>query len=295
MQIETLKIYCDVARLRSFSLCAEQNEITQSTVSQAVQGLEEHLGVTLIDRSQRPWKLTSEGEIFQHGCQDILHRYEDLEKEVKHSLEEKQSVVRMVSIYSVGLRHMSDYVKKFSLLSPQTEVQLEYAHPDKVYESVLNEKADLGIVSFPYARRDLSVIPWRHEDMVMACPPDHPLGVKKEIELSRINQEKFVTFDKQLIIRKEINRFLRDHKIDVDVSLEFDNIEAIKRAVEAGSGISILPRPTLDHEVKSGILKAIPFKTINFKRPLGIIYRRGKHFTLSMNRFVELLQGVESS
>lgn len=288
--METLKVFCDVVRFRSFSKGAQENFLSQSAASQAVHHLEERLGVVMLDRAHRPFKLTHEGKFFYEGCREVLDRYLDLEAKVKSFHEEVNSNIRIACIYSVGLRHMSRYVEIFSKQHPHAHIHLEYLHPDRVYESVLNEEVDLGVVSFPKASRELSVIPWRVEPMVLALSPEHSLARMKEMDPGQLKGEKFVGFDKNLVIRKEVDRFLRRHKTEVNVVLEFDNIEAIKRAVEIASGVSILPRPTLDREVKTGTLVAIPFSGKELIRPLGIIHRRGKNFHVNIARFIDLLR-----
>jgi DNA-binding transcriptional LysR family regulator len=290
MQIESLKIFCDVARLRSFSRGAEANNVLQSTASQAVLQLEERLGVALIDRSCRPWRLTREGEVFFEGSREVVARYFALEAQVKNIHGEIDSVVRVAAIYSVGLGDMSHLIAKFGERYAPARVQIEYLHPDRVYERVLRDEADLGIVSFPQTRRELTVIPWRQEPMVVVCPPQHRLARAKKIALTEVQGESFVGFDRELTIRKEVDRFLKSKGVSVNVVLEFDNIEGIKRAVEVASGISILPQPTLDHEVESGTLVAVPVATKQFARPLGIIHRRGKKLYASTDRFIELLR-----
>jgi DNA-binding transcriptional LysR family regulator len=291
MQVESLKIFCDVARLGSFSRGAEANGVLQSAASQAVHQLEKHLGAALIDRSRRPWQLTAEGRLFYEGCRDVLARHRDLEARVRRHHADADAVVRVAAIYSVGLGDMSQYIRRFSKSSAQVRVQVSYLHPDQVYESVIEEKADLGIVSFPQWRRELTVIPWREEPMVVACPPQHRLaGRKKKTALKEIAGEKFVGFDRDLVIRKQVDRFLRQHGVAVEVVVEFDNIEAIKRAVEVASGISILPEPTLNREVKTGTLVAVPFTPGGFVRPLGIIHLRGRKLHPSAQSFIELLQ-----
>ena len=185
---------------------------------------------------------------------------------------------------------MNQHTRRFSELYPRARIHLEYLHPEKVYESVLQETIDIGIVSFPQSRRNIAVIPWRVEPMVVVCYPDHPLAREREIMPSQLSGEKFVGLDRDIVVRKEIDRFLKQQRVEVEVVLEFDNIEAIKRAVEIGSGISILPRPTLDSEVENGSLSAVPLKTKELVRPLGIIHRRGKKFNLNITRFIELLQ-----
>jgi DNA-binding transcriptional LysR family regulator len=161
MQIDALKIFCDVVRLRSFSRGAEANGVLQATASLAMQRLEKHLGATLIERSCRPWKLTREGRVFYDGCRELLESYYALESAVRGKPIAADRVVRVAAIYSVNLHDMSWCVQRFSELQPQARVALEYLHPNRVCERVLNGEVDLGIISFPQERRDMTVIPWR--------------------------------------------------------------------------------------------------------------------------------------
>jgi DNA-binding transcriptional LysR family regulator len=290
MQIETLKVFCDIVRLRSFSRGAEANNVLQATASLTVQRLEKHLGVTLIDRSCRPWKLTREGQVFYGGCREILGSYYALESEVRGKQIAADTVVRVAAIYSVNLHDMSRCVRRFSELRSHARVELEYLHPSRVRERVMNDEVDLGIISFPEGRRDLTVVPWREEPMVLACPPQHRLAREKRLAAKQLEGEAFVGFDTDLVIRKKIDAFLREHGVEVKVGLTFDNIEAVKRAVEVGSGVAILPRPTLEHELQAHTLAAIPFSPQNFVRPLGIVYRRGRRLSPNTEAFIELLQ-----
>jgi DNA-binding transcriptional LysR family regulator len=290
VQLEALKTFCDIVRLRSFSRGAKENDVTQSAASLTVHQLEERLGVALIDRSQRPWKLTHEGKAFYEGCRAVVERYFETEAKVKNLHSEIGSVVRVASIYSVGLGPMNEYIGRFTEMHAGTRVEVDYLHPNKVYDAVLNGDADFGIVSFPQARRDLTVVPWLTEEMTLACPPNHRLSRQPSVKLKEISGEKFVAFEPGLAIRREIDRFLKKHRVDVDTVLEFDNIEAIKNAVEVGSGISLLPRPTLAREVKTGTLAAIGFSPNGFRRPLGFIHRKGKTLHRNASLFLDLLK-----
>lgn len=290
MQIEALKTFCDVVRLRSFSRGAKENGVTQSAASLIVHQLEERLGVALIDRSQRPWKPTAEGKAFYDGCRAVVERYFETEARVKSLHGEIGSVVRVASIYSVGLGPMNDYIRRFTEAHPGTRVEVDYLHPSRVYDAVLAGDADFGIVSFPQARRELTVIPWWTEEMALACPPNHRLARQGEVRLKQIAGEKFVAFEPELAIRREIDRFLKKHGVGVETVLEFDNIEAIKSAVEVGSGVSLLPKPTFEREVKTGTLAAIGFSPNGFRRPLGFIHRRGKKLHENAALFLDLLK-----
>jgi DNA-binding transcriptional LysR family regulator len=290
MHIESLKIFCDVARLRSFSRGAELNRVLQSSASQAVHHLEEHLGVELIDRSRRPWKLTREGRTFYEGCREVVERYYGLAADVRRIHQEVSSVVRVAAIYSVGLGDMSQCIERFAARHPHLQVQVEYLHPDRVYETVLAGEADLGIVSFPRARRGLEVAAWRREPMLLAVHPRHRLARQRRAAVSQLNGEKFVAFERGLAIRREVDRFLKRQRVEVEVALEFDNIEAIKRAVEVGSGVSILPEPTLRREQQAGMLAAVAFSGRSFARLLGIIRRRGRPPHAGACGFMQLLR-----
>jgi DNA-binding transcriptional LysR family regulator len=290
MQLEALKIFSDVVRLRSFSRGAEANGVLQSAASQAVHSLERQLAVTLIDRSHRPFELTPEGKLFYVGCRQIIERFVTLETEVKRVQQDVNSVVRGAAIYSVGLGDMSRYIQRFSATHPQARVQVEYLHPDQVYERVLGEAVDFGIVSFPQRHKEIAVLPWREEAMVLACAPGHRLAGRKEVKLTELVGEKFVGFDRGLVVRKHVDRVLRRAGVKVDVAMEFDNIEAIKRAVEVGGGVAILPEPTLAREAALKTLVPVRLADVAFARPLGIIHRRGKKFYPNTQQFLELLQ-----
>ncbi len=289
MQVESLKLFCDVVRLRSFSRGAAENGVLQSAASQTVTGLERHLGIRLIDRSHRPFEMTPQGKLFYDGCREILHQYTDLETTVRGVQQDVNSVVHAAAIYSVGLADMSRHVQRFSQSHPQVRVQLEYLHPDRVYERVLEEAVDFGVVSYPQRRKELTVIPWREERMLVVVPPGHRLAKRRSIRINELASEKFVALDRDLVVRREIDRLFKRHGIEVDVTLEFDNIEAIKRAVEVGQGIAILPEPTLARETALGTLVVLEMEGETLLRPLGIIHRRGKKFYPNTQDFLELL------
>jgi DNA-binding transcriptional LysR family regulator len=292
MQLEALKIYCDVVRWASFSRGATENGISQSTASQAVHQLELRLGVRLIDRSKRPLVPTPHGRVFYEGCRDLVTRYRELEARVK-SLEDEQNVVgtvRVASIYSVGLAHLTAFADRFRATYPGAEVRLEYQHPTRVLESVQDGLADLGLISFPRKWPDLTVLPWKDEEMAVVVNPHHPLARLDAIEVGRLDGVRVVTFEPDLAIRRAIDRFLRKHGVQLEVALEFDNIENIKRAlVEMPAGAAILPRPTLEREVAAGTLVALPFRDHRLTRPLAIIHKGAGGLSLTAARFLELL------
>ncbi|HEY1067866.1 MAG TPA: LysR family transcriptional regulator [Pirellulales bacterium] len=290
MQFKSLKVFCDVVRLRSFSRAADENEISQSAASQMVHHLEERLGVKLIDRSKRPFVLTPEGDVYYDGCKVLVERYLALEDRIRALQGHVAGRVRVASIYSVGLHHMADYLHKFLARYPKANVRLEYLHPNRVYRSVENDTADLGLVSYPKSSRRIKAIPWREEPMVLVCSPRHWLADRKTIELEELAGEKMVGFTDGLSIRREIDKALSQRRVEIEMAMEFDNIETIKRAIEIDAGIALLPEPTVGREVDAGLLRKIPLATRDLVRPLGIVHRRGKELSNTARCFIELLQ-----
>jgi DNA-binding transcriptional LysR family regulator len=290
MHTRWLKIFCDVVDHGSFSHAAELNGVSQSNASQVVHQLEERLGVQLIDRSKRPFLLTPEGRKFHEGARVIVQRYDDLEREVRLLHQAVVARLTVASIYSVGLAHMSRYLREFLGANPQADVRLEYLHPHRVYEAVDSGQADLGLVSYPEESKSLAAISWRNEPMVLVCHPEHPLAGKPSIALAELQGEAIVAFQTGLAIRDEIDRVLALSNVMVKAALEFDNIETIKRAVEIGSGVSLLPEPTIERELSTGTLVKVQLNGRPLVRPLGIIHRRDRELSDTARRFVQLLQ-----
>jgi len=293
MNLVTLKVFCDVVRCQSFSRGAAMNQISQSAASQAVHQLERLFGVQLIDRTKRPFVLTPEGEVCYDGFRDVRERYEALVAQVRSLRKEIVGTVRVAAIYSVGLHDMSRCMQDFMSQYPKAKVRLEYLRPNRVYEAVLDEEADLGIVSYPTATRGLTVLPLRSEDMMLVCHPDHRLARMDKVMIGQLRSENFVGFDRTLTIRKELDRHLRENRVAVRIVMEFDNIETIKQAIEIGAGVSILPEPTIRKEVESGTLAAVPVAIRKLRRPIGIIHRQRKMFTPTIVKFIELLQTIK--
>lgn len=295
MQLESLKIFCDVIRAASFSRGAAENGIAQSSASHVVLELEKRLGVKLIDRSKRPLVPTPQGKIYHEGCRDLLARLAELENRVR-GLEDDGNVagtVRVSAIYSVGLLDMNRYVERFRVLHPRADVRLEYRHPTEVLAAVRGGDAELGLVSFPRKWADLEATPWREEEMVVAVHPEHRLAGRASVAVRELDGMRIVGFAAELAIRRELDRFLRQHGVQVETAPEFDNIENIKRAAELPGGAAILPLPTLAREIRSGTLVAVSFGDARPTRPLAVVRRRGGELGLAATRFLRLLAGSD--
>jgi len=293
MNLDTLKLYCDVVRLRSFSRGAQANGVSQSAASQAIQQMETELGAVLLDRSRRPPQPTEEGRGFFEACRTLLQGFGKARADLAAARQRVEGTVRVAAIYSVGLHDMSRHMQPFMAAHPQARVLLECLHPHKVVEAVLNDEADLGILSYPTATRALEVLPLRSEPMVVVTHPRHRLARKRVVTPADLSGEAFIAFDHDLAVRKAIDRALKQHNVRVKIAMEFDNVETIKQAIGIAAGISILPRPTVLKEVEIRTLAAVALGIPGLVRPVAIIHRRGRRLTPAVARFMDLLQKAD--
>jgi DNA-binding transcriptional LysR family regulator len=188
---------------------------------------------------------------------------------------------------------MSRHMQPFMSAHPRARVLLECLHPHKVVEAVMNDEADLGVLSYPVSTRALEVLPLRTEPMVLVSHPTHRLARRRLAGPADLQGERFVAFDHDLAIRKAIDRVLKQHNIKVDVVMEFDNVETIKRAIGIAAGVSILPRPAVLLEIGMRTLAAVALAMPGLVRPIGIIRRKGKPLTPVVSRFIEALRRAD--
>ena len=296
MNLQALEVFCEVVRRQSFSRGAATYGISQSAASQLVAHLEEELGFRLIDRKQRPLVPTRAGGTYFEGLRPLLQRHRRLLDEVRREHESLVDTVRVASIYSAGLHTLNRYIQGFMAHYPGATVRLEYFHPSKVVSAVLNDEVDVGVVSYAQGNRQLKVIDWVEEEMVVVCAPDHRVAREISIQLRELANENFVAFDRDLQIRREIDRAMKQCQVSVKVVSEFDNIETIKQALDISQAVTILPSPSIEREVAREHLVGVPIEGVNLRRPLGIVYRRDKKLSSTGEQFIRsLVEGRQSS
>ncbi len=290
MQTETLKVFCDLVDCGSFSQSAARNFITQSAVSQQIRTLESRFNTSLLVRQGRLVYPTEAGRILYEGAREILDRLERMELQLRSLGEEMTGTVRIATIYSVGLYEMSQVIKTFLKAYPRVNLHVEYSRANRVYEECQKGGADIGIVTYPKSRRGIEVIPLPEDRLILICSPQHPFAKRRQIELRMLNGQNFVAFERDIPSRRALDQIFREHKIKVRVVMELDNIDTIKRSVEIGVGVSIVPLFSVQREVQSGTLAQVQFKGHTFLRPLGVIVKNKRALTPAAQKLIELLQ-----
>ncbi len=276
MHIENFKIFSDLVESQSFSRAAKMNKITQSAVSQQLRAMEKHFNVLIIDRSQKQFRLTPEGEQLYHSCKDILHRYQQMASELLEMRKIISGNIHISTVYSIGLYELPPYLKEFMQNYPTVNVRVEYRRSNLVYEDVLQNSVDLGLVALPQKVRQLEIL----------CKED-------KIQIEELAGHALIAFDPDIPTRKALDHYFREHRLSFEPVMEFDNIETVKRAVEIGAGIAFIPLTTVQHELEAGTLKRIALDWEPIKRPLAIVHRKGRIMTPALKKLISTLAGTE--
>lgn len=291
MHIETLKVFCDLVDLESFSLAAERNFITQSAVSQQIRTLEEKFKRRLLERirGRRDVKLTSAGEVFYRESKHVLAAYEQLNENLRGVVGKIGGTVKVATVYSVGLHELPSKVREFMTKFPAAKIDLEYSRTTRVVRDVLSGTVELGVLAFPEPRRGLTITRMPDNRLVLIAPPDHKFATRAKVKIAELKGQDFVLFERDVPTRKAMDRIFKANAVEVHKVAEFDNIETIKRAVEVGFGLAIVPETAVYEAKRAGTLAVIELAEKFWIRTAGIIHRSDRDLSLAAKKFLELL------
>jgi len=290
MQIESLKVFTDLAETESFTKAAQINSVTQSAVSQQISSLERYFKSILIERSKKKFRLTREGQVLYEYSKQIIQTYDALQNRIQEIKDIVSGTIRVSTIYSIGLHDLPPYLKQFLKQFPTVNVHVEYRRANQVYDDVLGNVVDIGLVAYPQKELRLEIIPLRDDPMVLVCHPQHPFAKVKQIKLKQISGQKFVGFEPDIPTRRAIDKVFKDQGVTLIPVMEFDNIETVKRAVEIDAGISIVPHNTIIQEIQKQTLVEIKIEDAEFFRPLAVIYKKSKVLSPAMKQFIAILK-----
>ncbi len=290
MQIESLKVFCDLAETKSFTKAAQINNVTQSAVSQTISALERRFNSLLIERSKKNFRLTPEGDVFYDYSKRILQTCDALHSKLQEIENVVSGDIRVATIYSIGLHVLPPYVKKFLKDYPTVNVHVEYRRDNQVYDNVLGNVVDLGFVAYPSRDARLEIVPIRKDTLVLICHPQHEFAKRKSVKVKALDGQKFVNYEPDIPTRKVLDKIFNEHRITVQQVMQFDNIETVKRAVEIDSGVAIVPQETISEEVATHTLVAVELERGSYSRPLGIIYKKNKVLSPAIKQFIAMLK-----
>jgi len=297
MNIKQLKLFRDIAREQSFVKVAQDNHITQPSVSVHIKKLEHELGKKLLVRSPHNVRLTPEGALILPDVKEILRLCDGLKIRSNYDQEELEGNIRIATIYSVGIYELGDFLALFMKAFPKVHIHLEYRRASEIYRLLEKEQIDLGIIAFAEKRNNIDTTFYSEDEMVIIVSKEHKLSNKKSINLEQINNEPFIAFEQGIPTREAIDHIFQKHNVNVDIRMTNNNIYTLKKAVEANIGISIVPKRTVNEELHRGTLASIAIKDTILSRPLSLLKLKRTKLNTPLEVFVDklLAYGEETS
>lgn len=294
MHIQNFKTFCDLVETKSFSKAARLNEVTQSAVSQQLKAMEAHYDMLIIDRNQKKFRLTPQGTALYSTFKEILDLYDKLNCEIQEMRNIVSGTIQISTVNSIGLHELPPYLKSFIKEFPSVNARVEYRRANLVYDDVLHGNADLGLVAFPPPHKELTIIPFANDELIIAMSPEHHLTKKRTIAMDDLNGIEFIAFERDIPTRKATDEILAKAGVEVSVVMEFDNVETVKRAIEINAGVAILPASTVVTESERNQLVIYKLEGGIHNRPLAVIHKKNRILTPALRSFVELMQDGEN-
>ena len=272
--LRQLEIFLAIARYQNISRAAESLHMSQSAASAALQNLEQSYNIALFERTGKKLELSAVGKTLRNKAELLAshaHEFDDAlrgHNEIGH--------LKIGASFTIGNHLAVTYLAGYLGDHPEAQVDINVANSSDVVAQVLNFEVDIGMIEGEIKHRELTLIPWREDNLVVFCSPEHPLAQKPSLTDRDIKQARWILREPESGARQTFNRALAGLMPELDVYLEFKHNEAIKKSVEAGLGIGCLSEIVLQNNFKTGELVPLSLPKRNMKRTF--------YFALPKNR-----------
>jgi DNA-binding transcriptional LysR family regulator len=287
MELDQVRAFLAVAHHGTFSRAAQVLLRTQPAISIKIRTLETDIGHQLLERRQRGVSLTPAGEIFRRRAESVCAELEALSMELADLSARKIGRVALGASDTVCLYLLPQIAKRFVQKYPGIELKLSTQISRRVLELIQADQIDIGIVTLPVTDKGIATRELYRDRFLLIFPPGHPLESKRHVRPTDLHPHPIIHLKSETVTRNWIDRKLEPFGLKGQVRMEVSTIEVIKRLVEAGLGISLLPEMAVTEEVRAGRLRAVKLQGIVLTRSVGLAYRREKYFSLALTAFVE--------
>lgn len=284
-----LRVFYSVARLLSFTKAADSLHMTQPAVTFQVRQLEEYFNTRLFDRTHNKISLTEAGERVYVYAEKIFHLYDEMENAVHELTGEISGVLILGASTTVAEYMLPALLGDFKAKYPDVNIRLKVSNTDGIVSMVENNIIDLGVVEAPVLNKNLAVEECRTDRLVAITPPGHALAKCDTVSVTAILDYPFICREEGSGTREVINEYLKQAGVDpvqLNVIMELGSLEAIKGAVEAGIGVSIVSRATLVKEIKLGSVEVLELD-IPLERPFSFVRQKHKFRQCAMDELLE--------
>jgi DNA-binding transcriptional LysR family regulator len=289
MDLGELQVFLTVAKEGSFSRAAERLYRTQPAVSLAIRKLEDSLGQPLFVRGARPVRMTDAGTLLR----DYAERLLNLRDEVKKGLLELQGLKRgelSLGVNESSIHALLPALARFREVHPGVQVRVHRMFSRDIPHEVVNYRLDLGAVSFLPREAHLQATEILKDELTLVVPPKHPLAKHKEVDVEELGQEAFIAHIVESPFRRKVIELFAKHRTSLNMPIEMPTIESIKRFVQMGMGVAIVPRMCVAWELERGWLREVKLRQLNMPRHLYIVARRGARLPHAASEFMRMLK-----
>jgi DNA-binding transcriptional LysR family regulator len=287
MDFDQLETFLEVARLSSFSRAAEKRFRTQPAISAQIRALEEEVGAKLLDRSGGKVSLTAAGKAFQKYADDALQA----RRAIVTAMAEMERIPRGELVVGANegtcLHVLPEVFSEFKKQYPGVSVNINRLESTGILESVIDNSVDFGVVSLPVNDARLTVVPIHRDELVVITPPKHPLAKLKSVTIADAAKYPLLVPETGHT-RDAIEQLFHERKLKLNVSMELDSSELLKRFVAADVGIGFIARSNVIEDVQAAVLCALPLSDATIRRDLALVFRKDKALSRAALAFIDI-------
>lgn len=287
MDINQLEVLMAVAQEKSFSRAAEKLHRTQPAISQAIRRLETEIGEPLFDRSSKDGTMTAEGRVLFGLAQQIVNLRHSAHAAIK-DLKGLQRGKLSLSANEYTVMYLLPLLPAFRARHPHIKIEVKRSLASRISSEILARETEIGIVSFKPNDAAITSVAVLTDDLALIVPTNHPLAGKKIVSVRELGAESFVAHNVPSPYRERVVRTFEKYRTPLNISLEMPTLEAIKRFVEGGMGVALVPRLTAQAEIARGQVAALAVREMKLERRLYLVYRKGATLSHAARAFLRV-------
>lgn len=292
MELTELLVFVTVATERSFSRAATRLSRTQPAVSQAVRRLEDELGEKLFDRSAKDGKLTEAGRVLLEYAQRLMRLAEEADAAVRELRDLKRGRV-LIGVNEAGVHALLPVIQRFRDHHPGIQLDIRRIPARQIGIEVLQRSLDFGVLSFVPAEAGLASVVIGEDELVMLTGPSHPFATRRQVSIEEFGNETVVAHNEASPARDRVLQLFEQRHTPINIQIALPSLDGIKRAVEMGLGVALLPRRCALSELSRGSLVAVRVAQIRLPRLMRLIYREHAQLSHAAQAFLDTAQEFE--
>jgi DNA-binding transcriptional LysR family regulator len=291
MDINQLEVLVAVAREKSFSRAAETLGRTQPAVSQAIRRLEQEVGERLFDRSSKDGTLTLAGELLLDYARQMLNLRQTAQTAIKEMRDLRHGKLS-ISANEHTVFYLLPLLGEFRKLHPAIKIEVHRGVASRIPKEVAARETELGVVSFKPNDPSVKAIPVGTDEMALFVSPSHPFASRGSVSIKELATQSFIAHNAPSPFRQRVIEAFEKNETELNIAIELPSLEAIKRLVEKGVGVALLPKLSTESEIRTGQLKVIRVSEMRLERRLHLIYRRNSELSHAAKAFLKLAREV---